>query len=96
MKERNLRKFYLVCLDYEEHEKNFRQMSTNSNHPSRNSIAKTSTKSMDLSVDASGKKQPKLDKMKHANQVFENDENSQPSVTNISKTTEKKKSTLHR
>ncbi|CAF1578735.1 unnamed protein product [Adineta ricciae] len=80
---------------YEEHEKKFCQVSTNSNYASRNSITNTSTTSMNLSTDASSKKQPKLDKMKHANQVFENDENSQPSVANISKAAEKKKNALH-
>ncbi len=34
--------------------------------------------------------------MKHANEFFENDENSQPTTSNISKANEKKKNAFHR
>ncbi len=46
--------------------------------------------------DVTSKKPLKTDKMKHVNHNSENDENSQPTALNLSKTNEKKKNALHR
>ncbi|UJR36536.1 hypothetical protein I4U23_029256 [Adineta vaga] len=76
---------------YENNVKKFRQISGNSSNTSRNSIVKTNHVNSDVPSETIQKKTSKIDKMKHANEFFENDENSQP---NSSKSNEKKKNTL--
>jgi len=95
-KQKSIKYFYL---DYQINVDNF---CNNSSNISRNQISKNnqSTNSThnnsSILSDTTSKKQPKIDKMKYANEFFENDENSQPTTSNISKATEKKKNAFHR
>ncbi|CAF4109770.1 unnamed protein product [Rotaria sp. Silwood2] len=93
----------LLCEEfnaYQTHVENFCHNSANSNSISRNEVSKINQSKNSIHNDSSllsdttSKKQPKIDKMKHANQFLENDENSQPTMSNTSKTNEKKKNTL--
>ncbi|CAF0776968.1 unnamed protein product [Rotaria sordida] len=96
----------LDCLLHEDYTayqtlvENFCNNSFNSNNISRNELSKINQSTHSIHNDSSllsditSKKQPKIDKMKHTNQFLENDENSQPTMLNTSKTIEKKKNTL--
>jgi hypothetical protein len=84
-----------VCLAYQTHQENFTKNASNSSHVVRNQTPK-SNRNSSLVSDTAAKKQPKIDKMKHANQFLENDENFRPAVNNVPKETEKKKNALYR
>ena len=80
--------FYLA---YQIHVETFRHNSSKLNQSSHSLVANSSFRS-----DKPSPKPVKTDKMKHTIRSMENDENSQPTIQQTSKTIEKKKNTLHR
>ena len=81
----------LFCSVYQAHVETFCQHSSKLNQSNHSLLGNTSIRS-----DKPSPKPVKIDKMKHTHRLTENDENSQPAIVQAPKTTEKKKSTLHR